>query len=557
MSGDILYAFRRFRREPLAALTVVATVALGLGLVAVVFTVYNLLLLRPDAVRSPDELFALTLQRWTGPDTDEDVPLAHPDIEAMRAESRVFTEIAAILDTRGPAYFEGRFARQVFVSGNFFQLLGVQATLGRSLLPGDDERFAGRPVIALSHAGWHKLFRGDPGVIGRRVLINAAPYEIVGVMPDGFRGLGVTPPDYWVPLAMIAPLADAPAGGERPHEIEVIGRLSPGLSSDAAAAALSAWASRRPEFKAPQGRPIKVGLTPRQGTLPREGADLLFAPLFFAFGLILLIGCANVANLLLAGGVSRQREIGIRLSLGASRPRIIRQLLTESLILSLAAALCGVLIARLFLDAALYAVITTLPPDFAQLISIFNLAAPSADWRVVVFLVAGAIASTVFFGLAPALRSTRVDLVPTMRGEVTRGARPRGARHALIAVQVGASALLLICAGIFLRGAVAAATRDPGIRTSDTLRVVLGDAPRRAALLQALTADPLVASIASQQTRRGTISPFDCPSPPGPPGRLCCRCSGSRYRPTISRRWASTCCTGAASGQRSAWRRAS
>ena len=357
LSADILYAFRRFGREPLAALTIVATVALGLGLVAVVFTIYNLLVLRPDAVRRPDELFAVTLQRWTGPDTDERVSLARPDLEAMRAETRVFTDITAMLDTAGLAYLEGRFARQMFVSGNFFQALGVQAALGRSLLPRDDEPSAGRLVIALSHTGWHKLFRADPGVIGRRVLINGAPHEIVGVMPDGFRGLGITPPDYWAPLAADVPLAEPAAGPERPHPIEVIGRLTPGMSSEAAAAALSAWASGRAEFKAPAGRPIKVSLTPRHGTLPREGVDLLFAPLFFAFGLILLIGCANVANLLLARGVTRRREIGIRLSLGASRPRIIRQLLTESLLLSLAAALCSVLVARLFLDGALYAVI--------------------------------------------------------------------------------------------------------------------------------------------------------------------------------------------------------
>ena len=293
------------------------------------------------------------------------------------------------------------------MSGNFFQALGVQAALGRSLLPRDDEQFAGRPVIALSHAGWHKLFRGDPGVIGRRVLINAAPYEIVGVMPDGFRGLGVTPPDYWAPLAGAAPLAEPPAGRERPPVIEVIGRLTPGCRVTPPPQLSRRGPRDGPRSRRP-GRPIKVWLTPRQGTLPREGFDLLFAPLFFAFGLILLIGCANVANLLLAGGVSRQREIGIRLSLGASRTRIIRQLLTESLMLSIAAALCSVLIVRLFLDGALYAVVSTLPPDIAQLMSIFNLAAPGSDWRVVVFLVAGAIASTVFFGLAPALQATRV-----------------------------------------------------------------------------------------------------------------------------------------------------
>ena len=234
---------------------------------------------------------------------------------------------------------------------------------------------------------------------------------------------------------------------------------------------------------------------------------MIFAPLFFAFGLILMIGCANVANLLLARGLSRQREIGIRLALGASRRRIIRQLLTESLILSLAAAICGVVVARLFLDGALYAVIITLPAEIAQFMSLFNLTAPTADWRVLVFLVVGAIASTVFFGLAPALQATRVDLVPTIHGELTRGARPRGARHALIAVQVGASVLLLVCAGVFLRGAVTAATKNPEVR-GDVLRISLETESRRAALLQALRSDPLVEAIAAASpATRGVISP--------------------------------------------------
>ena len=234
---------------------------------------------------------------------------------------------------------------------------------------------------------------------------------------------------------------------------------------------------------------------------------MIFAPLFFAFGLILMIGCANVANLLLARGLSRQREIGIRLSLGASRRRIIRQLLTESLILSLAAAICGVVVARLFLDGALYAVVTTLPPEIAQFMTLFNLAAPTSDWRVLVFLVVGAIASTAFFGLAPALQATRVDLVSAMHGELTRGAGRRGARHALIAIQVGASVLLLICAGVFLHGAVTAATKSPDVR-SDVLRISLETESRRGALLQALRSDPLVEAIAaSSPATRGVISP--------------------------------------------------
>ena len=192
---------------------------------------------------------------------------------------------------------------------------------------------------------------------------------------------------------------------------------------------------------------IRASLSPRHA-LSSDGFGVIFAPLFFAFGLILMIGCANVANLLLARGLSRQREIGIRLSLGASRRRIIRQLLTESLMLSLAAAICGVVVARLLLDGALYAVIITLPPEIAQFMSLFNLTAPTSDWRVLMFLVVGAIASTVFFGLAPALQATRVDLVPAMR-RTDKGRASARARHALIAMQVGASVLLLVCAGVF------------------------------------------------------------------------------------------------------------
>ena len=207
-----------------------------------------------------------------------------------------------------------------------------------------------------------------------------------------------------------------------------------------------------------------------------------------------MIGCANVANLQLARGVSRQREIGIRLSLGASRRRIIRQLLTESLILALAAAACGLAVSRLFLEGAVYAATTTMPPELAEQL---NVGVPAADWRVLVFLVAGAILSTVFFALVPALQATRLELVRTMRGDVTRDARPDRARHALIAVQVGASALLLICAAIFLRSAFAAATVNPGVRTSDTLMVNIVNEARRVALLQAVTADPTVTAVAA------------------------------------------------------------
>ena len=192
--------------------------------------------------------------------------------------------------------------------------------------------------------------------------------------------------------------------------------------------------------------------------------------------------------------VSRQREIGIRLSLGASRRRIIRQLLTESLILALASAACGFAVSRICLEGALYAATTTMPAEIAEQV---DLGVPSADWRVLVFLIAGAIVSTVSFGLVPALQATRVELVRAIRGEVTRDARPGRARHALIAVQVGASALLLICAAVFLRSAFAAAQADPGLRTSDTIRVPIANEPRRAAIVREVTAHPSVVAVAA------------------------------------------------------------
>jgi predicted permease len=497
---DVLYAFRTFGRTPLAALTIVATVALGLGLIAVVFGVYNTFFLRVDAVRNPGELFAV--ERLTDSATDASMPFTRPEYEAMRRDTGVFTDAVGML-IPGDTRIDGRRVTSALVTGNFFQVLGVQAAHGRTLTPEDDERFAGRPVMVLSHMGWNKVFGGDLTVIGRDVPINSRPYKIVGIMPEGFRGLLIGPPDYWAPLALAGQFRDTYAGREDEIAIDVVGRLKPGVSPEAATAVLTAWDSGRTDLKTVPKRPVDIRLTPRQGTLSASvrGQLMIFSPIFFAFGLILMIGCTNVANLLLARGVSRQREIGIRLSLGASRQRIIRQLLTESLLLALAAAACGLALSRLFLTGTLYAATSMVPSELWQ--ADITRWAPAADWRVVVFLVAGAIVSTVFFGLAPALQATRLELVRTMRGELTRDARPGRARHALIAVQVGASTLLLICAAIFLRGAFAAATVDPGVRTSDTVMVAVTNEPRRAALLQAVTVHPSVTTVASssQQTR--------------------------------------------------------
>ena len=222
-------------------------------------------------------------------------------------------------------------------------------------------------------------------------------------------------------------------------------------------------------------------------------AIAVFTPLFLAFGLILLIGCANVANLLLARGVARQREIGIRLSLGASRRRIVRQLMTESVLLALAAAAGGYLISRVALEGTVYWALRTMPVDLGDV----NIGVPAADWRVALFLVAAAVAATAFFALMPALQGTRIEPVRTLRGELVKDARPGRARNALIGVQVFASTLLLICAAIFLRSAIASARFNPGFRTGDTVLIDTINEPKRAAMLQALAGDPTITAYAA------------------------------------------------------------
>lgn len=311
-----------------------------------------------------------------------------------------------------------------------------------------------------------------------------------------FAALTSRPPDYWAPLSLLAQVRPIHLGREDRVGIDIVGRLKPDVSRQAALAALAGWDPGDLGDTSNGGATSKARITiePRRGSVRFGEALVMFTPIFFAFGLILLIGCANVANLLLARAVSRQREIGVRLSLGASRRRIVRQLLTESLLLALVSAVLGFVLSRVIIEVSLYAVTTTLAPEIAEHIAF---TAPTADWRVWTFLVGAAVASSVIFGLAPALQATRVELVRAIRGEVLRDSRPGRTRNALIGLQVGAATLLLICAAVFLRSAFASAKIDPGMRTSDTVLVDIINEPLRSAMIQAVRAEPAVAAVAA------------------------------------------------------------
>jgi predicted permease len=492
LERDIRYTFRSFRRTPLVALTIVTTVGLGLGLVAVVFSILNAYIFRVDEVRDPDQLFAV--DREGLPDAEPET-FTRPEYEAFLRETGIFSDAFATTPEID-AWFEGRRFEGPLVTGNYFQVLGVTAALGRTLTPSDDQP-GGPPAVVLSHRAWALHFESDPGVLKRAVRVNGAAFQVVGVMPEDFRGLAaVAPPDYWAPLSLLShfrPISEQER--KEPGGLSIIGRLKPGLSRGQALAQLHVWDSRRREADGSTERAApNLILDPRSGTVPLSTDILLqFIPLFFAFGLILMIGCANVANLLLARGVARQREIGIRLAVGASRHRVIRQLLTESLLLALSSAVLAFVISRLVLAGIVYAVTSTFPPDIGNI----RLAVPPADWRVAVFLVAGSMLATVLFALAPALQATRLELVQAIRGEVMRDGRPSRARHALVALQVTASAVLLICAAIFLRSSWAASKIDLGIRTDGILNVTILNEQRRAAILNVMNTEPSIASVAA------------------------------------------------------------
>jgi predicted permease len=494
--GDVQFALRTFRRSPVASLTIVVTVAIGLGVVAVLFTILNTFLFRVDQVPDVSEIYGV--QRPQSPDGSPS-PLTRQSYEKLRRETNVFTDTYAALpdiDLR----VDGRMMAVVLVTGNFFEIVRVNPVIGRALEPDDDAPAGGNAVIVLSDKGWTRHFKRDPGVIGRSVLVNNAPFEIVGVMPEGFRGLEVSAPDFWAPLSQLGQFRPFHLGKEDQVGVQIVGRLKPGLSPPAARAQLAAWDSNQSPATDRQTA-AGIELVPRRGTLPQPmEAFALFTPLFMAFGLILLIGCANVANLLLARGVARQREIGIRLALGASRRRIVRQLMTESLLLALGAAALGYVLSRLALEGAVYWALRVMPMDLGDV----NLNVPAADWRVGLFLVLAAIAATAFFALMPALQATRIDPVRTLRGELVKADRPSRARNALIGVQVFASALLLICAAIFLRSALASARFDPGLRTADTVMIDFANEPKRTVMVQAIAAESVITAYAA--ARPGLLS---------------------------------------------------
>ena len=456
MRADLRYALRGFRRSPGFALVAIFSLALGIGANTAIFSLINAVLLRALPIRDPDRLVMFTLNPPARFGGNYLSGAAFRQIQAnntvldgfvsIRGLSMTFSSGESMEDVRSSA-----------VSGNFFETLGVNALIGRVLTP-DDDRAGTPPVCVIGYDFWIHRFGGDPQVIGRGVLLNNLPFTIAGVTPKPFRGL-----DLYETTDVTVPTRKLPDAA-----VQAFGRLKRGISLTQAEASLDVLYHQAETRNSVQQKvaDLKVKLQPRgRGVfILRRRYENPLLMLMAVVGLVLLIACANVTNLLLARASGRAREIAVRLALGAGRARLIRQLLAESLLLTMGGGALGIVLA-IWADRALKALApwqigTPIPPEVDV----------NPDWRVLLFTMGVAILVSVASGLAPAIQATRPNVAPALKGE--SGVRLPGRfsfTNALVIAQVALSLVLLIGAGLFLRSLHNLRSVDPGFNPSQLI----------------------------------------------------------------------------------------
>jgi len=462
---DARFALRTLAKTPGFTAAIIVSVALGIAANATVFSVANGLLWGVLPVKDPGRLVIFSEGR----------SFSYPDYLDYRDQtSQVFEGIAAHFPFI-PASIGGngqpeRVWGQV-VSGNYFRLAGVNPVVGRGILPEDDQGAGSGTVVVLSHALWQRRFGSDPSVPGRTVALNGQRYTVIGVAPAGFWGTdhGIQS-DFWAPLSMAEQLMpdlgkDSMRSKRDAHWLLLNARLKPGVSRSQAVAVVNVVKKRLDQaYRKDEKRHESVTLDAAGGLIGGASTQALgmMAVLMVVVGLVLLVACANVANLLLARATGRQREIAIRLAIGATRRQVIRQLLVESVLLALAGAAAGFLLAAL---AAAAISRFQLPLPF-PIVFDFNV-----DLRVLLFTGGLSILTGILFGLAPALRSTRPDLVEALKNDAPVFGRLRrfSLRNALVVVQVALSLVLLVGAGLFLRSLGNASSIDIGMKPDNIL----------------------------------------------------------------------------------------
>ena len=486
---DVRYALRGLRKSPLFTIVALASLAVGMGANTAVFSLMDQALLRSLPVQHPEQLVLFSAP---GPRSgtinsnyNDLVTFSYPMYREFRDGNAVFSGVMA----RFPINFSMSWHDQTervsgdLVSGNYFEVLGVQAAIGRTFTGEDDRKPGAEPLVVLSYGYWKRRFAADAGVLNQTIILNSHPMTIVGVAQAGFKSVGVgEAADVFVPMMMQGLMM--PRGNDLENKrsmwLNVFARLKPGVSRQQAEAAMNVFWKPILESEAKdvanmsqneRTRFLNRHLSLQEGGQGISGAppefSAVFAVLMGMVGLLLLIACANVANLLMARASGRQREVSIRLAMGASRLQLIRQLLTESLVLAVGGGLLGLLAA----DWTGGGLLNFLPDDP----SVHGLTS-HPDTRVFLFALALSVITGLLFGLAPAIQGTRAELAATLKDQasgVVGGFGHLRFRKGLVVTQVALSLVLLIAAGLFTRSLYNVKNIDVGMRTDHLIQFTI------------------------------------------------------------------------------------
>ncbi|HEY2138701.1 MAG TPA: ABC transporter permease [Chthoniobacterales bacterium] len=480
MIQDFRFAFRQLWKSPSFTIAAAAVLALGIGVNTAIFSLVNVMLFQPPNYARPSQIVQLFSQDRKDPKSFR--AFSYPTYRDVREQNTVFSGVFAHDDLIVGLGEKAVTRRAVadMVSANFFSVLGVPPAYGRAFLP--EEEIPGRNlrVAVVSYLFWEKHSR-DPALVGQSLLINGRPFTIVGIMPNGFTGLtSVFSPEIWLPLGVYDEIANDSTGvrtnslSDRGHDqLMVVGRLKPGLSAAAADPALKGLAaSLEAAFPVEQRNQTFMTaplLAFDSSTSPGDTGPIVTigALLTGMAGVVLLVACLNLANMLLARGTSRRKEIAIRLALGGSRGRIVRQLLIEGFVLALLGGACGLLLGIWSSDLLVASLRAVLPFDFIWLSG----PNPTILGATLVFCVLG----TIGFALGPALKLSRTAVIGDLKQHAGEDARRRRwkflPRNPLVVAQIAFSLALITAAALFVRGASKAASVDSGLHTETTFLV--------------------------------------------------------------------------------------
>ncbi len=482
--NDLRYALRTFRKSPVFVAVAVLSLALGIGANTAIFTLVDQVLLRLLPVKDPQQLVLLWERGQHYGSNNGPNKLSYPMYEDFRDKNPVFSGMFCRTEMDFSLNAEGKTERIAgeLVSGTYFPVLGVHAALGRVFDPSDDRIEGGAPYAVLSYRYWISRFAGDPRVIGRKLILNGYPFTVVGVSQAGFDGTDPTQsPQIRVPVMMkmqVDQLGFYDLKKRRNRWVNVYGRMKPGITVEQAKAGLQPLLHQMLEMEVQEKDFAHASEQTKQAFL-RMWLDLLPAAngrsglrqqvsspllvLMSMVALVLLIACANVANLLIARATARQKEIAVRLAMGASRGQIISQLMVESLLLSLAGGAAGLLLA-VWIDRTLLSFMPAGPTNTLAI-------SATPDWRIMLFTLGISLLTGIIFGLVPALQATHPDLAPTLKDQVgaLTSTSSIGLRKALVVAQVTLSLLLLVGAGLFIRSLQNLENLDPGFTTKNLL----------------------------------------------------------------------------------------